>query len=241
MRNETPCTGRLHFNFCGICDRSFVSLTPSGDPPAYLLQTPKTQEEGSPGAGVGGGGVCRDTFDWWWCELNRKRWRESFYQSRNMSGLKCSCTSPLYNAAAWPRIRSRQEPRWEPLVITGPPLGQPRETLKGIGGEMGGKKVEILLRRRIYLKHIVTISNLITFFSIFSKGHNEGYFFYYASRYYLCCSWVIVQYYQAKLPVDIIACKRMTRLLSCDPAGGSPWSSFSGVRDSTPSWPHPRV
>lgn len=99
----------LHFNFCGICDRSVMSLTPSGDPQPICCrppQNPRGWEEGG-----------RDTFDWWWCELNRKRWRESFYQARNTSGLKCSCTTPQNNAAAWPHITRRQEPRWETLVI----------------------------------------------------------------------------------------------------------------------------
>lgn len=37
----------LHFNFCGICDQSVMSLTPSGDPRPYLPQTPqKTHEDG---------------------------------------------------------------------------------------------------------------------------------------------------------------------------------------------------
>lgn len=75
----------VHFNFCSICDRSAVSLTPSGDPQPICRRSPKPRR-------VGGGGR-RDTCDWWWCELNRKRWRESFYQGRNTSGLKCSCTS----------------------------------------------------------------------------------------------------------------------------------------------------
>lgn len=99
----------LHFNFWSICDRSVVSLTPSGDPQPICCRPPKPKR-------VGGG----DTFDWWWCELNRKRWRESFYQGRNTSGLKCSCTSPLYNAAAGPRITRRQKPKWETLVIVAP-------------------------------------------------------------------------------------------------------------------------
>lgn len=120
----------LHFNFYGICDQSVMSLTPSGDPRPYLLQTPKNPwgwegrgarwccrgwGEGRRGWGREGG-----TFDWWWCELNRKRLRESFYQARNTSGLKCSCTTPLYNAAAWPHITRRQKPRWELLVIIAP-------------------------------------------------------------------------------------------------------------------------
>lgn len=100
----------LHFNFCGICDRSVVSLTPSGGPPTFLPQTPKTQEDG----GEHGEG---DTFDWWWCELNRKRWRESFYQARNTSGLKCSCTTPLYNAAAGLHITRQQKPSRETYAI----------------------------------------------------------------------------------------------------------------------------
>lgn len=73
------------------------------------------REEGRRGWGREGG-----RFDWWWCELNRKRLRESFYQARNTSGLKCSCTTPLYNAAAWPHITRRQKPRWELLVIIAP-------------------------------------------------------------------------------------------------------------------------
>lgn len=83
----------LHFNFCGICDQSVMSLTPSGDPQPISCRPPKPRRRG--GWGVrwwcwwGGG----DTFDWWWCELNRKRLRESFYQARNTSGLKCSCTT----------------------------------------------------------------------------------------------------------------------------------------------------
>lgn len=77
----------VHFNFCSICDRSAVSLTPSGDPQPICCRSPKPRRVG------GGGRGCRDTCDWWWCELNRKRWRESFYQGRNTSGLKCSCTS----------------------------------------------------------------------------------------------------------------------------------------------------
>lgn len=101
----------LHFNFCGICDRSVLSLTPSGDPQPICCRSPKPWRRG------GRGGASRDTFDWWWCELNRKRWRESFYQARNTSGLKCSCTTPLYNAAAWPHITRQQKPRWELLVI----------------------------------------------------------------------------------------------------------------------------
>lgn len=110
----------LHFNFCGICDQSVMSLTPSGDPQPISCRPPKPRRRG--GWGVrwwcwwGGG----DTFDWWWCELNRKRLRESFYQARNTSGLKCSCTTPLYNAAAWPHITRRQKPRWELLVIIAP-------------------------------------------------------------------------------------------------------------------------
>lgn len=120
----------LHFNFGGICDQSVMSLTPSGDPRPYLPQTPKNpwgqgregctvvlQGEGEGAARSGWEGA---TFDWWWCELNRKRLRESFYQARNTSGLKCSCTSPLYNAAAGPHITRRQKPRWEPLVIIAP-------------------------------------------------------------------------------------------------------------------------
>lgn len=102
----------LHFNFGGICDQSVKSLTPSGDPQPICCRPPKPRRRG--------GGESRDTFDWWWCELSRKRWRESFYQARNTSGLKCSCTTPLYNAAAWPHITRHQKPRWERLVITAP-------------------------------------------------------------------------------------------------------------------------
>lgn len=110
----------LHFNFCGICDRSVMSLTPSGDPQPICCR-PQNPRGGEGGEGkVGRGGWGRDTFDWWWCELNRKRWRESFYQARNTSGLKCSCTSPLYNAAAWPHIMRHQKPKWELLVIIAP-------------------------------------------------------------------------------------------------------------------------
>lgn len=110
----------LHFNFCGICDQSVMSLTPSGDPQPIKLQTPKAQEMGRVGCKVAAAVGRGDAFDWWWCELNRKRLRESFYQARNTSGLKCSCTTPLYNAAAWPHIARRQKPRWELLVIIAP-------------------------------------------------------------------------------------------------------------------------
>lgn len=103
----------LHFNFCGICDQSVMSLTPSGDPQPICCRPPKPRRRGE-------WGEHGDTFDWWWCELNRKRWRESFYQARNTSGLKCSCTTPLYNAAAWPHITRQQKPRWELLVIIAP-------------------------------------------------------------------------------------------------------------------------
>ena len=106
----------LHFNFGGICDQSVMSLTPSGDPQPICCRPPKPRRRG----GWGGWGG-KDTFDWWWCELNRKRWRESFYQARNTSGLKCSCTTPLYNAAAWPHITKHQKPRRGLLVIIAPP------------------------------------------------------------------------------------------------------------------------
>lgn len=124
----------LHFNFYGICDQSVMSLTPSGDP------QPICSRPQNPGGEVGGGG--RDTFDWWWCELNRKRWRESFYQARNTSGLKCSCTTPLYNAAAWTHITKRQEPRWEPLVIVAPLPHHPKLCC-GRGTGMGHVKQQI--------------------------------------------------------------------------------------------------
>lgn len=98
----------LHFNFGGICDQSVKSLTPSGDPQPICCRPPKPRREG--------GGESRDTCDWWWCELSRKRWRESFYQARNTSGLKCSCTTPRYNAAAWLHITRQQKS----LVIIAP-------------------------------------------------------------------------------------------------------------------------
>lgn len=120
----------LHFNFYGICDQSVMSLTPQGTPGPICHRPPKTHEDGR---GGGARWCCRGgrrhgevgarrgaTFDWWWCELNRKRLRESFYQARNTSGLKCSCTTPLYNAAAGPHITRRQKPRWELLVIIAP-------------------------------------------------------------------------------------------------------------------------
>lgn len=50
-----------HFNFGGICDRSAVSLTPSGDPQPISCSPPKTQERQREGLEVAGWGG--DTFD----------------------------------------------------------------------------------------------------------------------------------------------------------------------------------
>lgn len=47
----------LHFNFGGICDRSVVSLTPSGDPQPISCKSPQNPREAEGGVGGGGGHI----------------------------------------------------------------------------------------------------------------------------------------------------------------------------------------